>query len=404
MPVYGNVTAYIGKLPQEGDDLFILWNYMRNKVVTVQVVGYAANQIGDEVDQERTARECNHYVGLIHSLIETIDFDLDESCAYMIQKPSGPRIIQRRKPYYRIPCDFLWAPRVDISEIEVQSIWSVGHGRGRGVWRGKQVDISMACDEGGLIVVEGETRNLKAMQGMDLTYNIVAHVFRGDALIGLLTESSRRAQPFKFSDRAAVFAAFAKLERAFMIYYGLDSYRIYIDQGRVKLVTIANITYYAPHERENFEALAQEWHWDILRDIFSPPGCAPGPITIWYPDPTPHGVLARTPPPERILFITLDFSDLGRISVEGEILDDEGQDTRRRKKKSTGAKTKLMQIGSLTKAAQSHGLAVTRFVHPPPPYSRSLLPHERLVTRRLLLAQAPAESTSVDSQSSIVEL
>jgi hypothetical protein len=131
----------------------------------------------------------------------------------MLEQPSGPRIIQRPREHYRIPCDFLWAPRIDISEIDIQSFYCSHQGMGRGIWRGRQVDIHIGCDgafnyhsiihdlkgetDGGLRLVERETRGLKAVRGLDLTYEIVAHVFRGDLLIGVLTESTHLSRPIR---------------------------------------------------------------------------------------------------------------------------------------------------------------------------------------------------------------
>ncbi|KAJ7135759.1 hypothetical protein C8R44DRAFT_976567 [Mycena epipterygia] len=234
--------SLVGRLPQSnGGDIFILWNYAYHKFVVVQVV-----------DRTYDDEEDAFLLGKIQSLLDTIDFEWDEVFwAYLIGQPAGPRIIQRPREHYRIRCDFL------------------GQGLGRSVLRGKKVDINVGCDDLGLSYIERETRGLKAVRGMDLTYDVVAHVFRGGFLIGILTEPSELSRPIR-SDRAAVFAAFAKLERAFMLHKNLmDNQCILIDEkGRVRLRDLNNIICYAPHERKKFEEHAQDYHWDTLQQMF----------------------------------------------------------------------------------------------------------------------------------------
>ncbi|KAJ7146186.1 hypothetical protein C8R44DRAFT_863981 [Mycena epipterygia] len=399
MPISGNITAYVGRLPQSnGGDIFILWNYAYHKFVVVQVVDRA-------YDDEEDA----FLLGKIQSLLDTIDFERDEVFwAYLIDQPTGPRIIQRPRDHYRIRCDFLWAERVDVSEVEIHRLYCRGQGLGRGVWRGKKVDINVGCDDLGLKYIERETRGLKAVRGMDLTYDVVAHVFRGGFLIGILTEPSELSRPIRRSDRAAVFAAFAKLERAFMLHKNLmDNQRILIDEkGRVRLLDLNNIICYAPHERKKFEEHAQDYHWDTLQQMFQdlehwPLNSAPWPQHFWKPEST---ILARTPSPERLLLITVSF-----ITDVTPQFGDNKRNNRRQKQSSKGLRgnPKTLSIGTtpLGRKAQSLALATISRNIPrpgdPPPYSEFPPTHGKLPSRLLLLAPEPEDT---GSGASIVEL
>ncbi|KAJ7456985.1 hypothetical protein FB451DRAFT_1275511 [Mycena latifolia] len=412
MPTTGNITAFVGRSTQADGvgDLLILWNYAYRKPLVIQAIGLECDwNFGHDFQQKVT----NQWLEKVQTVLDTIDFECEDFWAYLIDGPIGPKIIQRSTPreHYRIPCDFLWAPRVDITEIETHRFWCTGQGLGRGVWRGKKVDILIGCDDRDLQLVERTTRSLKAVRGMDVTYDVVAHIFRGNLLIGILTESSHL---HLFNPSAIyraivlVFAAFAKLERAFFLHeFLIDHQRVLIDEkGRVRILDLQTLVYYPPHERKQFEEKAQKFHWDRLPIIFDGlgPHSAPFPPLFFKPAST---ILVRTPSPERVLLITLSFT----LDMPASLSDDE-RSNHRRKKKSTSVRSnaKVLQIGSLTKASQSQSLARTTQSgsispdQPPPPYSRLPLPHNRLVYRRLLLASAPAESTTVGSGSSIVEL
>ncbi|KAJ7699318.1 hypothetical protein B0H17DRAFT_1049426 [Mycena rosella] len=409
MPISGNITAFVGRhrVLNSGEQLLILWNYGYRKMIAIEVVGMNMDwTVGgtDYFEQSRYQDELTHQcMGKVQALLNTINFEREDSWGYMIDRPSGPRIIQKSKELYRIPCDFLWAPRADMSEIEMYSFHYSGQGTGRAIWRGKKVDVMIACDESGLRLVERETRGLKAVQGMDITFDIVAHLFRGDLLVGILTEPSHWSRGIKIGDRAAICAAYAKLERAFIVQGFVNSQTIVVDENsRVRIMDLHSFIYHTRNERKRFEENAQKYHWDSLSEVFGylapvPAGFGPRAVRT-----TPQ-VLATIPPPEHLLLVALDF-----LVDDVAALFDGGKGKRGRKKTSTRGNSKILHIGSLTKASQPHSRAVTTTSPhgqpPPPPYSRSPLPHERLVNRRLMLAPASEDFDTNGTGASIVEV
>ncbi|KAJ7730260.1 hypothetical protein DFH07DRAFT_849209 [Mycena maculata] len=404
MPISGNVTAFVGRLYQtNGNDIFILWNFAYRKLIVVEVVGLRLADF-DHNDQEYNKSITRTYLGKIQEHLETVDFESDDVWAYLIPPASGrpSRIIQRPRQHYRIPCDFLWAPRVDISEIDTYNFWcGSGQGLGRGVWQGKKVDFHIGCDDGGLQLVERETRGAKAVRGMDISYDVIAHVFRGDLLIGIMTEPCQASRPIRWSDRAAVFAAFARLERAFMLHgFLIDELRILIDEkGRVRILDLYNLEYYARHKRQKLEEDAQELHWDRLNLLFEGLALplnrtAVSPLRLWYPAST---ILARTPAPERRLLVHI-IIDLPVYTVQPA----KDEKKSRHRKPSDKGTPKTITIGTVSLGPKARELAVSnllRSIQPPPPYTESALPHERPGFRRLLLAPSPE-----DGGASIVEV
>ncbi|KAJ7454957.1 hypothetical protein B0H11DRAFT_2068370 [Mycena galericulata] len=398
MPISGNVTAFVGQMSQtDGGDIFMFWNYGYRKFFVVQAIG-----VQDYTSNEDHRRIQSNYLEKVQTCLPTVDFEHGSSWSYLIDTSLGPRIIQKSREPYRIPCDFLWAPRADISEIDMITLW---RGFGRAIWRGKKVDIQIGYDDLELGLVERETRGLKAVRGLDLTYDLVAHVFRGDELIGILTESSQSSRPIRSSDRAAVFAAFAWLERAYIVHNFLIDYeRILIDEhGRVRVLDLHCFVYYGRHERRKLEKDAQEYHWDALQRLFdgivqSEPLPITYPMRFLYPSST---FLATTPTPKQFLLITLAFDFPPRTAEE------EKKKSHRKSSKGPRGTLKTITVGPVPLGPKANSLVLKKMSHsggytqPPPPYSKLPLPHERPHFRRVLLV--PPEDT-VDGGGSIVEV
>ncbi|KAF8192799.1 hypothetical protein K438DRAFT_1935042 [Mycena galopus ATCC 62051] len=409
MPFTGNVTAWVGRETHRmpgapGGDLLIFWNYYFRKLVVIEAMGLREENEPDYGTHKSTFAYLEH----IQSLIDTIDFEHGEIWAYMIDLASGRRIIQKPVQRYCSPCDFLWAPRVELSEIEITSLWYMSHGYGRGVWRGKEVDIQIACNDTTLKLIERETRAARALRGMDLAYEIVAHIFVGDLLFGFLTESAHLARPVRVTDRAAVYAAFAKLERGFMLHnFLIDLHRMVMDaSGRVRILNLHHIRYYSPDQQRQFEEDAQFFHWDRLRKIFDMLAeCQPvAPAQFFQPAAT---ILAKTPSPERLLIITIRFDP----SLQAYLTPNEIANRRRKSSsKTTRKNSKGFNLGisppGPKQGPKSHDLVLgsktSRNIESdaPPPYTK--YPSRGPIGIRIQML-APERQAPFDS-CSIVEL
>ncbi|KAJ7619256.1 hypothetical protein FB45DRAFT_871496 [Roridomyces roridus] len=303
-----HVIAYGGLdwiTPYDSDgDLFIFWSLAYRRLLVVQALGqYAAF-----VEKEDYIAWWNQCLENIQSCIDALDFEREDTWAYLVTTASGPRIIQKPRELYQIPCDFLWAPRVDVSEIDMQKM---NQGFGLAVWRGRKVDVRIGFNDKELEQIEFETLALKEIQSMDIAYGLIAHVFRGDKLVGTMRESSRASRPVRATDRATVFAAFALLERAFMINRSLvnDQNIVMDEKGRVRMLYPDAIRLYGRDEREELERDAQTYHWEPLEKFFDIFTQNPGvelrwPIYLVYPSST---CLAPTPFSERFMVVPLRF-------------------------------------------------------------------------------------------------
>ncbi|KAJ7153445.1 hypothetical protein C8R43DRAFT_1001953 [Mycena crocata] len=413
MPMSGNITAVLGRVTRQelpdggGGDVFILWNEWYRKIVIVQTVGFFHNENGDwEADRD-------HWLGKIQTVLHTIDFEHEAVWAYMIDRPSGSRIIQRSRELYHISRDSLWAPRADVSELDISHMWCPTYGLGRGFWRGKEVDITIGFEDFGLRYIENEMRGLRVLRGMDVHYDIVAHLFNGDRLVGILTECSRSARTIRRSDRALVFAAFARLERAFIIYRSvlIDHQMLVDENGRLRLPTTLHAVQYNPDDRETFDNDAQHYHWGPLKQLFEDlDRIAPYPLTypMRFMKPATT-LLATTPSPERLLLIPSLFSVFDFLIKAANKEKDNGR--RKQSSKKLRGNPKTLSIGSVSLGPKTHSVhialaKVVRDVEPgaPPPYSKFPPGNSRPTFRPRLLLLAPDVEDTTSSGSSIVEV
>ncbi|KAJ7756338.1 hypothetical protein B0H16DRAFT_1539581 [Mycena metata] len=392
-----NITAFLGRCfpdkPGLGDQFF-LWNYVHRKLVVIHTVGLEI-RAGD--DMAAHAKLTPIWLEKIQNLLHTIDFEHGDRRGYLIESPSGPRIIQKAIKPYRIPCDSLWMPHVDMTELEMTKIGAWDHVIGRAVWRGRETDVFIAYDDLGLRGIERTMNAKKALRGMDLTYEIVAHVFAGDALVGFLTESARMARPMRGSDRATVFAGLSKLERAGIVLHGItDDLRIVMDEkGGVKFTDLLHMRVYAKHERKQFEEDAQYAHWELVTKLFDDLGPLSASAPYWFLKPA-NIILATTPSPDRLLLITTRF----QVDMPGaDLHNSEAKNKARRKQSSKSARgnPKTLEIGSLQKGAMVlASLARAKASSPPPPYTKYPMSNGNLTSRVMLAEEYPATASIVE--------
>ncbi|KAJ7607350.1 hypothetical protein FB45DRAFT_1067907 [Roridomyces roridus] len=379
-----NVIAHTGirDIRDGRGDIYTFWSWSYRRLLVVQAIGLTVED----------AKTRDLHLEKIQSCIDSIDFEHEDGWAYLVDKPTGPRIIHKPRKVYQIPCDFLWAPRVDVSEIDMQKIH---HGKGRAIWRGKEVDVHIGCDDVELTVIEDETRALKATMGMDVTYGIVGHIFRGEKLVGVMRESSRASRTVGLADRAAVYAAFALLETAFILHtHILDIQSIAMSEtGRVRMLDIHTFKYYRRNEREKLEQDAQKYHWGPLKELFDIltecVGCPIGlPGYFFFPTST---ILASTPSPDTFMLISL------WLTFDTCVQFDEEKKRRRRK---VGSKTSLEVRTARSKGHTHAPVKATRTLDYHDPPARLGSSRGRSAELRVLLAP---EDERVDGGGFIVE-
>jgi hypothetical protein len=106
-----------------------------------------------------------------------------------------------------------------------------------------------------------------ALQGLDITYTILAHVVQSDgSVIGVVTEPEV-GRVVQFRDRALVYDAISRLQQRRLIYNGIHPSKIHILHGKVRLSNLASIRYFEDPVELNEEAEIR--HWEPLEELFN---------------------------------------------------------------------------------------------------------------------------------------
>ncbi|KAJ7048467.1 hypothetical protein C8F01DRAFT_1190518 [Mycena amicta] len=240
---------------------FILWDVTSRKIIVVEAPWLcAAVSPGSERDSIRA-----EYIEKLSVCVKSLDLTLDTR-VYLVEAPSGPRTIQ--KPLRRnFKYDSLLAPRVDLRDLDIQSVLFDGAVFGSAIWRGQEFTCNIAYDEKSFGIMKMYMIGYRLVQDLDIAFQIVAHIFEGDLLIGYLTESVKGSRA---SDRAVVYAAIARIERAFIVHRGIDDpIGLLIDpRGKVRLRHSHMFYRYDENTRAKFEKACKKYHWDVLPAFF----------------------------------------------------------------------------------------------------------------------------------------
>ncbi|KAJ7054713.1 hypothetical protein C8F01DRAFT_1162671 [Mycena amicta] len=236
---------------------FILWDVTSRKIIVVEApwLGVAVS-LWFERDRIRA-----EYIEKLSVCVRSLDLTLDTR-VYLVEAPSGPRTIQ--KPIRRnFKYDSLLAPRVDLRDLDIQSVLFDGNVFGSATWRGQEFTCNIAYDEESFGIMEMYMMGYRLVQDLDIAFQIVAHIFEGDLLIGYLTESVKGSRA---SDRAVVYAAIARIERAFIVHRGVDDPSgLLIDaRGKVRLRHCNMFYGYDENTRAEFEKACKKYHWGVL--------------------------------------------------------------------------------------------------------------------------------------------
>ncbi|KAJ7054712.1 hypothetical protein C8F01DRAFT_1162668 [Mycena amicta] len=243
---------------------FLLWDVTSRKIIVVEgpwlYVALSPWFVRDRVEAE--------YIEKLSVCVKSLDLTLDTR-VYLVEAPSGPRTIQ--KPLRRnFKYDSLLAPSVDLRDLDIQSVLYDGDIYGPAIWKGQEFTYNIAYDEESFGTIEMYMIGYRLVQDLDIAFPIVAHIFEGDLLIGYLTESMKGSRAVEKSDRAVVYAAIARIERAFIVHRGVDDpIGLLIDaRGKVRLWHCNMFYRYDENTRAKFEKACKKYHWDVLPAFF----------------------------------------------------------------------------------------------------------------------------------------
>jgi hypothetical protein len=226
---------------------------------------------------------------IIQSLLDDVEFSWN--WAYLVENKKGDHcLIYKNKPI-RISCT-PFARSIPESEIKITK-WISAEER-HGIWNGREVDLLMAWDD--LVYakkVEKFTNGYRAIQGLDLSFEVIGHVVRDDRIIGIMTEPAY-GRMIEHGDQALVYEAVAKLQQHGVLYASAQHAPfIMISEGKVRFLDIDNMT--PLPEAELIQQAKMWWEWldksfrelRAVRNIYTPSRYVPQRIKVFPRIPSP---------------------------------------------------------------------------------------------------------------------
>ncbi|KIM41862.1 hypothetical protein M413DRAFT_27425 [Hebeloma cylindrosporum] len=270
-PIPPNVVGYIGGQLRD-PPRFVLWRNALEITVQAPSRDHALDaRVGpDDEDYEYQISEASmkrnaHWLEIIQSLLDRIEFGTT-NWAYLIpNREGGYTITHKERPMPKVTCP-LWAPLIFEDEIQF-TVWGTKWDR-RGIWNGKEIDVLFATDETRFSYLDTTMRRMRAISGMDLTYEVYGHLVRKDGtVVGLVTEAAW-GRPIKSSDRALIYQTAARLQSRGWVYFGSLHNHFLIAGGKVRLIEPSALKFYSKDDTERLYSDAERFHWWALNKLF----------------------------------------------------------------------------------------------------------------------------------------
>ncbi|KAF4586279.1 hypothetical protein EYR38_010554 [Pleurotus pulmonarius] len=255
-----SIIALIGGRNEPGIRTYLL--YKDGELLVVEAPPSTISQDGDYDqmhDRECWEKEYDYTLEKIQTAARTIDFGRTNWAYTILQPDGGCRIVHRNRPTFKVTYP-TWAPVVDEGDIEITK-WISAEER-LGIWKGQEVDLLVGWDDRRLKEIEQTMRAYRLLQGLDLTFEILAHVARDGQVVGVVMEPAI-GRMVEHCDRAQVFEAIARVESRGLLYGSIHQSNIMISGGKVRLTNIATTRPFTPDEPEE-----KQYHWTALRLMF----------------------------------------------------------------------------------------------------------------------------------------
>jgi hypothetical protein len=128
-------------------------------------------------------------------------------------------------------------------------------------------DIHIGWDDFSLQVVERMMQGYWLIQGMDLSYEILAHIVDGTgSVIGFVAEADLGRLP-QYRDRALLYEAFSRLQQRGIVYCSQVIPYVTIMHGKVRLTNLPGLCTEAENPT-NFAKWTEWFHWEQLEHFF----------------------------------------------------------------------------------------------------------------------------------------
>ncbi|KAF8628569.1 hypothetical protein AX17_005965 [Amanita inopinata Kibby_2008] len=241
---------------------FSLWK--NGKSLTIQVPPPPVH----EALKEHLAAEARELQQLTRSIVFG-----KTNWAYFVRDKHGKRTLAyRQRTLYEIKYP-PYAPLVPESEITYTR--PVGGHIREGIWNGQEVDVWVGWNDFYMTKLEEQMRAYDLLRGLDVTYDVIAHVVDSQGrIIGMLTEPAF-ARPFEYRDLPAIGEAMSKIINR-GLYYSLSTWNICMSlDNKVRFTSVYSVRKFRPGEKEfevqRHQKRMQEWYLTLkgIRKLLS---------------------------------------------------------------------------------------------------------------------------------------
>jgi hypothetical protein len=310
---FKNLTFRIGGYSEAGEGRFYhLWK--NGEVLSIQAEPYCRPGIDYSKSSQcwstrnfSSDREAFLYLQeVLQTMLDSLQFGTGNNWAHLVrQKDNTYGLIYTRKEFVRLKCP-VWTKKVNLDDIEVTRI--VDCALWEGIHEGIEVDLFMGVHPNWSHFVAAESLGHKLMNEAGVshyTFKLLAHVYKSGMVIGVMCEPiiGRRVCP---TDRAAVFAAVADIQRHGILLGSLVPHDILITPEGVRFLNISAVQFYKNHDQLAVEA--ETSHWAELVKTFGSGMIAPyTPLGSRARDALSY-VIPRLPSPGRPVYTTPELA------------------------------------------------------------------------------------------------
>ncbi|KAG1740670.1 hypothetical protein EDB19DRAFT_1828469 [Suillus lakei] len=310
---FENLTFRIGGYTEHDQGRFYhLWK--NGEVLSIQAepysrpgIDYSQSSEGWSTRNFSSDKEAFFYLQeVLQTMLDSLQFGTENNWAHLVrQKDNTYSLIYTRKEFIRLKCP-VWTKKVNLNDIEVTRI--VDCALWEGIHEGMEVDLFMGIHALWSCFVAAESLGHKLMNEAGVshyTFKLLAHVYKSGMIIGVMCEPiiGRRVCP---TDRAAVFAAVADIQRHGILMGSLLPHDILITPEGVRFLNISAVRFYKDHDL--LAAAAETSHWAELAKTFGSGMIAPHtPFGSRAREALPY-VIPRLPSPGRPVYTSPELA------------------------------------------------------------------------------------------------
>ncbi|KAK0445686.1 uncharacterized protein EV420DRAFT_1717448 [Desarmillaria tabescens] len=211
--------------------------------------------------------EVHHFVGLIETLISTIDFE-QSSTVFLVLRRNGHCLVPTLlRPTTFTVTHLTWERLIDEREIEINE-WTYDMNR-RGRWNNTDVEIWYGHEDHYLRFMQKTMVSLDALRqrNLDLHFKVLGHMVHDDEVVGIVMEP-KGGRYVEFRDRVLAYNAFQELQKDNLL-IGFPQFsfsNMKISDGKEHFETrtlqlLRDLSYERDPERS---AHTRKNHWDSL--------------------------------------------------------------------------------------------------------------------------------------------